>query len=98
MVFLSGSCEVFDVVNYKWRSQGKGTFRSEGAEFFQFWWRKRLLTDDYISGLVLRPGQSGRTWRWHDPEYADGPSDYRHAVRFKSREQARRFHEEWNSS
>ena len=54
-----------------------------------------LLADDFIHGLVLRPGQSGRTWRWHDPEFTDGPSDYRHAVRFASQELARRFHEEW---
>ena len=30
-----------------------------------------------------------------DPEFADGPSDNRHAVRFAWQELGRRFHDEW---
>ena len=102
VVCYSGSCKFLDMVDYKWRSQGEGTFRllrhSTGAKIFQLWQRRQLLTDDYISGLVLRPGQSGRSWRWRDPEFGDGPSDCRHAMRFGSPELARRVYEEWNSS
>ena len=54
-----------------------------------------LWAHDWIRGMVLRPVRGGRSWRWHDPVYCDGPGDCRHAVRFESPEQARRFHEEW---
>ena len=55
----------------KWRSRGEGTFQllrhSEGAKFFQFWQNERLLATDNVNGLVLRLGQSGRTWRFARP-------------------------------
>ena len=66
-----------------------------GLQVFPVLAERRVPANDNISGLVLRLGQSGRTWRWHDLEYADGPSDYRHAVRFASQELGRKFHEEW---
>ena len=102
VVYHSGTCEFHDMAEYKWRSQGVGTFRllrhSTGVKFFQFWRRRQLLVEDVISGLVLHSGDKGRSWRWLDPEFEDGPNDYRHAVRFQSAVQARRFHEEWYSS
>ena len=88
--------EFLEKLDNRWQSRGKGTFRllrySEGAKFFQFWQNERLLADDVIQ-RTGEPGQCGRTWHWHDPEYADGPSECRHAVRFGSPEQARRFQE-----
>ena len=91
-----------DMKGFKWRSPGEGTFRllrySEGVKFFQFWRHRQLLEEDIISGLVLRGDSTGLSWRWLNPEFEDGPSDYRHAVRFKSPVQARRFYNEWNSS
>ena len=104
VVYHSGTCVMLDMVDFKWRSLGEGTYRllrsSEGAKnfHFQFWRRRQLLIDDHISGLVLRGGSQGLSWRWRDPEFEDGPSDYRHAVRFQSPVQARRFYDEWNSS
>ena len=102
VVFHSGTCVMLDMVDFNWRSLGEGTFRlllhSEGAKFFQFWRRRQLLVEDVISGLVLRSGSKGLSWRWRNPEFEDGPSDYRHAVRFQSPVLARRFYDEWNSS
>ena len=102
VVYHSGTCEFHDMAEYKWRSQGVGTFRllrhSTGVKFLQFWRRRQLLVEDVISGLVLHSGNKGRSWRWRNPEFEDGPSDYRHAVRFQSPVQARRFYDEWNSS
>ena len=102
VVYHSGTCEFHDMAEYIWRSQGVGTFRllrhSTGVKFFQFWRLRQLLVEDVISGLVLLCGDKGRSWRWLDPEFKDGPNDYRHAVRFQSAVQARRFHEEWYSS
>ena len=100
--FHSRTCVMLDMEDFKWRSLGEGTYRllrhSEGAKFFQFWRRRQLLVDDFVSGLVLRGGSKGLSWRWRNPEFEDGPSDYRHAVRFQSPVQARRFYDEWNSS
>ena len=102
VVYHSGTCEFHDMSEYIWRSQGVGTFRllrhSTGVKFFQFWRLRQLLVEDVVSGLVLHSGDNGRSWRWLDPELKDGPNDYRHAVRFQSAVQARRFHEEWYSS
>ena len=104
VVYHSGTCVMLDMVDFKWRSLGEGTYRllcsSEGAKnfHFQFWRRRQLLIDDYISGLVLHGGSKGLSWRWRDPEFEDTPSDYRHAVRFQSPVQARRFYDKWNSS
>ena len=88
VVYHSGTCVMLDMVDFKWRSLGEGTYRllrhSEGAKFFQFWRRRQLLVDDFVSGLVLRGGSKGLSWRWRNPEFEDGPSDYRHAVRFQS--------------
>ena len=101
-VYHLGTCEFHDMAEYKWRSQGVGTFRllrhSTGVKFFQFWRRRQLLVEDVISGLVLHSGNKGRSWRWRNPDFEDGPSDHRHAVRFQSPVQARRFYDEWNSS
>ena len=76
VVYYSGFCEFLHMEDFRWHPQGEGTFRllrnSEGAKFFQFWQNEQLLVEDYISGLVLRLGQSVRAWRWHNPEYADG--------------------------
>ena len=58
VVYHSGTCVMLDMVDFKWRSLGEGTYRllrsSEGAKnfHFQFWRRRQLLIDDYISGLV----------------------------------------------
>ena len=102
VVYHSGTCVMLDMVDFKWRSLGEGTYRllrhSEGAKFFHFWRRRQLLVEDFVSGLVLRGGSKGLSWRWRNPEFEDGPSDYRHAVRFQSPVQARRFYDEWNSS
>ena len=54
-----------------------------------------MVCDDDIhrvgaDGLVLKP--------WMDPEFAGGPSEYRHAVRFSSPELARRFYAVWMGS
>ena len=104
VVYHSGTCVMLDMVEFKWRSLGEGTYRllrsSEGAKnfHFQFWRRRQLLTDDCTSGLVLHGGSKGLSWWWRDPEFEDGPRDYRHAVRFQSPVQARRFYDEWNSS
>ena len=102
VVYHSGTCEFHDMAEYIWRSQGVGTFRllrhSTGVKFFQFWRLRQLLVEDVISGLVLHSGDKGRSWRWLDPKFKDGPNDYRHAVRFQTPVQARRFHEEWYSS
>ena len=104
VVYDTGTCVMLDMVDFKWRSLGEGTYRllrsSEGAKnfHFQFWRRRQLLVEDVISGLVLRGGSKGLSWRWRDPEFEDGPSDYRHAVRFQSPVQARIFYEKWNSS
>ena len=97
VVYCSGTCEFLKKLYNRWQSRGVGTLRllrcSEGAKFFQFWQNERLLADDVIQrigepGHVLRPARG-------DPDYAGGPNDYRHAVRFASPELARRFHEEW---
>ena len=104
VVYHSGTCVMLDTVDFKWRSLGEGTYRllhsSEGAKdfHFEFWRRRQLLIDDYISGLVLHGGSKGLSWRWRDPEFEDTPSDYRHPVRFQSPVQARRFYDKWNSS
>ena len=104
VVYHSGTCVMLDMVDFKGRSLGEGTYRSlrssEGAKnvHFQFWRRRQLLVDDFVSGLVLRGGSRCLSWRWRNPEFEDGPSDYRHAVRFQSPVQARRFYDEWNSS
>ena len=104
VVYHSGTCEMLDMVDFKWRSLGEGTYpllgSSEGAKdfHFQFWRRRQLLVDDFVSGLVLRGGSKGLSLRWRNPEFEDGPSDYRHAVRFQSPVQASRLYDEWNSS
>ena len=90
VVYHTGTCVMLDMEDFKWRSLGEGTFRllrsSEGAKnvHFQFWRRRQLLVDDVISGLVLRGSSKGLSWRWRNPEFQDGPNDYRHAVRFQS--------------
>ena len=86
VVYYSGTGEFLEKLDNRWQSRGKGTFRllrySEGAKFFQFGQNERLLADDVIQrtgepGHVLRSARGGRTWLWHDPHYAGGPSDYR---------------------
>ena len=102
VVFHTGTCVMLGVVDFKWRDLGVGTYGflrdSTGATFFQFWRRRQLLEEDVISGLVLRGDSTGLTWRWRNPEFEDGPSDYRHAVRFQLPVLARRFYDTWNSS
>ena len=78
---------------------------SDGAVFFQFWQYEHLIIDDVVQRigdprLVLRPVRGGgeRVWVWWDPDFADGPGDYLHAVRFASQELCRRFHDEWAAS
>ena len=102
MVYHTGTCVMLDMEDFKWRSLGEGTFRllrySTGSKCFQFWRHRQLLVDDDISGLALGGSSKGLSWRWRNPEFEDGPSDYRHAVRFRSPVPARRFYDEWYSS
>ena len=102
VVYHTGTCVMLDMVDFKWRDLGVGTYRllrhSTGVTFFQFWRRRQLLVEDVISGLVLRGDSTGLTLRWRNPEFEDGPSDYRHAVRFQLPVLARRFYDAWNSS
>ena len=76
-----------------WQSLGHGVARllrhSRGAVFFRFWQDEQLIVDDVVQSvgrprLVLRPVRGGCIWTWSDPEYADGPDEYLHAVRFAS--------------
>ena len=60
---------MLDMADFKWRSLGENTYRllrhSKGAKFFQFW------RQDSVSGLVLRGGSKGLSWRWRNPEFED---------------------------
>ena len=65
VVYYSGTCEFLDMVEYRWRSQGEGTFRllrqSQGAKFFQFWQKKRF------AGGRLHLWTRASTWsEWTD--------------------------------
>ena len=104
--YFCEDCVFLEMRNYEWQSLGAGVARllrhSNGAVFFQFWQYERLIIDDVVQRigdprLVLRParGGGGCIFTWSDPENADGPSDYLHAVRFASQELGRRFHDEW---
>ena len=46
---------------------------SEGAKFFQFWRRRQLLVEDFVSGLVLRGGSEGLSWQWPTLSSRTGP-------------------------
>ena len=79
------SCEFLELQANVWQSLGHGDARllrhSNGAVFFQFWLGEQLIIDDVVKAvgrprLKLRPGRSGRSWVWSDPEYIGGPSEY----------------------
>ena len=101
-------CEFFILFDGKWESQGRGIAKliqhSSGAQFFEFWKNEQMWYDDVIHRvgadvLVLKPvGRSARAWSRMDPDFAGGPSEYRHAVRFSSPELARRFYAVWMGS
>ena len=102
--YFCESCEFLELQANVWQSLGHGVARllrhSCGAVFFQFWLGEQLIIDEIVNKvgrprLKLRPGRSGRSWAWSDPEYIGGPSEYGHAVRFASQELVRRFHDEW---
>ena len=100
--YFCEDCVFLEVRNYEWQPLGSGVARlvrySDGAVFFQFWQSERLIIHDFVHPqIVLRParGGGGCIFKWSDPEYADGPSDYLHAVRFASQELGRRFHDAW---
>ena len=102
--YFSVGCEFLQMLDGEWQSLGHGVARllrhSRRAVFFQFWRGEQPIVYDVVQSvgrprLVLRPGRSGRSWAWSDPEYTCGPSEYGHAVRFASQELARRFHHEW---
>ena len=102
--YFCESCEFLELQANVWQSLGHGVARllrhSCGAVFFQFWLGEQLIIDDVVKAvgrprLNLRPGRSGRSWVWSDPEYIGGPSENGHAVRFASQELVRRFHDEW---
>ena len=102
--YFCESCEFLELQANVWQSLGHGVARllrhSCGAVFFQFWLGEQLIIDDVVKAvgrprLKLRPGRSGRSWVWSDPECIGGPSEYGHAVRFASQELVRRFHGEW---
>ena len=104
--YFCEDCVFLEMRNNEWQSLGPGVARllrhSNGAVFFQFWQYEHLIIDDVVQRigdprLVLRPVRGGgeRVWVWSDPDYADGPRDYLHAVRFASQELGRRFHDEW---
>ena len=103
--FFFEYCELFIEFDGKWESQGHGIAKlvqhSLGAKFFEFWQNEQICYGDDIHRvgsdvLVLKPaGRSGRARSWMDPEFAGGPSEYRHAVRFSSPELARRFYAVW---
>ena len=86
--YFCEDCVFLEVWNYEWQSLGSGVARlvrqhSDGA--FQFWQSERLIIADFVHPrIVLRParGGGGCIFTWSDPEVADGPSDYLHAVRF----------------
>ena len=104
-VFL---CEFFIDFDGKSEPKGRGSAKliqhSSGAHFFEFWQNEQMWYDDVIHKvgadvLVLKPvSRSGRAWSWMDPDFAGGPSEYRHAVRFSSPELARRFYVVWMGS
>ena len=104
--YFCEDCVFLEMRNNEWQSLGLGAARllrhSNGAVFFQFWQYEHLIIDDVVQRfgdprLVLRPVRFGgeRVWVWSDPDYAGGPGDYLHAVRFASQELGRRFHDEW---
>ena len=60
--YHSGTCVMLDMVDFKWRSLGEGTYQllrhSEGAKFFQFRRRRQLLVGGLqFLDLVLRGGK-----------------------------------------
>ena len=102
--YFSVGCEFSEKLGGAWQLRSHGVARllrgSEDVVFFQFWLGEQLIADDVVQAvgcprLELRPHRGGRVLTWSDPEYADGPGDYLHAVRFASQELARRFHDEW---
>ena len=102
--YFSEGCLFLEMQANVWQSLGHGVARllwhSRGAVIFQFWQGEQLIGDDVVQSvgrprLVLRHVRGGCVWTWSDPEYADGPGEYLHAVRFASQELARRFHDEW---
>ena len=103
--YFSEGCLFLETKRNEWQSLGHGVARllrhSRGAVIIQFWQGEQLIADDVVQAvgrprLKLRPGRGGGgcIFTWSDPEYADGPSDYLHAVRFASQELARRFYDE----
>ena len=104
--YFCEDCVFLEMRNNEWQSRGHGVARllrhSRGAVIFQFWQGEQLIAVDVVQAvgrprLKLRParGGGGCIFTWSDPEYADGPCDYLHAVRFASQELARRFHDDW---
>ena len=104
--YFSEGCLFLEMLRNEWLSRGHGVARllwhSRRMVIFQFWQGEQLIVDDVVQSVgrprpVLRPvrGGGGCIWTWSDPECADGPGDYLHAVRFASQELARRFHDEW---
>ena len=100
------SCEFFIDSDGKWEPKGRGSAKLvlhySGAQYFEIWQNEQMWYDDIIHRvgadvLELKPvGRSGRAWSWMDPDFAGGPSEYRHAVRFSSPELARRFYAVWD--
>ena len=102
--YFSEDCVFLEMQANEWQSLVNGVARllrhSNAAVIF--WQGEQLIADDVVQAvgrprLKLRParGGGGCIFTWSDPEYADGPGDYLHAVRFASQELARMFHDEW---
>ena len=97
--YFSEGCLFLEMLRNEWQSRGYGVARllrhSRGTLIFQFWQGEQLIVGRPRLVLRLVRGGGGCLWTWSDPEYADGPGDYLHVVRFASQELARRFHDEW---